>query len=94
MSPTIGSGRLWFPSRRSVAIQRGAFSITLSGHWRFGSLRGGNRLYLFEGSLSLLRSVKRRGGEMGPDIHRHGGVVDREKKNSYDVTQTKTNLAD
>lgn len=50
---TIGSGRLWLPSRRSVANHRGALSITLSGHCRLGRFKGLKGLYFFEGSLSL-----------------------------------------
>lgn len=50
---TIGSTKDWFPSRRSVASQRGALSIVREGHCRFGMSKGLNRLYFFEGSLSL-----------------------------------------
>lgn len=78
MSLTMGSGRLWLPSRKSVASQRGALSITLLGHWRLGRSNGLKGLYFVEGSLSLweteislemsdqLRSLR--------NIHRHGGV--------------------
>jgi hypothetical protein len=31
--------------------------MVLSGHWRSGSLRGGNLLYFLEGSLSLWRAT-------------------------------------
>lgn len=49
----MGSTRLWFPSRRSVASHRGALSRVLFGHWRSGREMGGNLLYFVEGSLSL-----------------------------------------
>ena len=50
---TMGSTRLWLPSRRSVASQRGALTIVLLGHCLSGRFTGGNGLYLVEGSLSL-----------------------------------------
>ena len=53
LSSTIGSTKLWLPSRKSVASQRGGLSIVLEGHCRFSSFKGGNFRYLVEGSLSL-----------------------------------------
>ena len=50
---TMGSTKLWLPSRKSVESHRGGASMVLFGHWRFLSLRGGNLLYFFDGSLSL-----------------------------------------
>lgn len=52
-SPTMGSTKLWFPSRKSVDSHLGGFSIVLLGHCLFSSFRGGNGLYFVEGSLSL-----------------------------------------
>jgi hypothetical protein len=52
-SYTIGSTKLWLPSRKSVASQRGGLSIVLAGHCRFSSFKGGNFRYFLEGSLSL-----------------------------------------
>lgn len=49
----MGSTRLWLPSRRSVANQRGALSTVLLGHCRSGRCSGWNLLYFFHGSLSL-----------------------------------------
>ena len=50
---TIGSTKLWLPSRKSVASHRGGFSIILFGHVRFSSFKGGNLLYFLDGSASL-----------------------------------------
>ena len=50
---TMGSTKLWFPSRRSVESHRGALLMTLEGHWRSGRSSGLNCLYLRQGSLSL-----------------------------------------
>lgn len=50
---TMGSTKLWLPSRKSVESHRGGLSIVLLGHCRFSSLGGENLLYLREGSLSL-----------------------------------------
>ena len=47
---TIGSTKDWFPSRKSVASQRGGFSIVLDGHCRFSNLRGVNFRYFRDGS--------------------------------------------
>jgi hypothetical protein len=49
----MGSGLLWFPSRRLVSSHLGALSRILEGHWRSGRLRGGKALYFVHGSLSL-----------------------------------------
>lgn len=54
---TIGSTKLWLPSRKSVESHLGGLSIVLSGHCLFSSFRGGNRLYFIEGSLSLHLSI-------------------------------------
>ena len=70
----MGSTKLWFPSRRSVASHRGALSIVLLGHWRSGRLRGGNFLYFLEGSWSLRQepslvfSDSRRQSSGEPDV--------------------------
>jgi hypothetical protein len=50
---TIGSTRLWLPSRKSVDSQRGGLSIVLLGHVLSGRFNGWNFLYLVEGSLSI-----------------------------------------
>ncbi|KAI5304297.1 hypothetical protein KEM55_000138 [Ascosphaera atra] len=50
---TIGSAKLWLPSRRSVASQRGGLSKVLVGHCLLGKFKGLKGLYLVEGSLSL-----------------------------------------
>lgn len=55
---TIGSTKLWLPSRKSVDSHRGAFSIVLDGHCLFGRLIGGNFLYFTDGSLSLVDSQR------------------------------------
>jgi hypothetical protein len=77
MSRTIGSTKLWLPSRRSVASQRGGLSIVLFGHVRSGKFNGLNRLYFLEGSLSLQDT---RSSELNPThwwedaesiVHRH-----------------------
>ena len=50
---TMGSTRLWFPSRRSVDSQRGGLSMVLLGHDLSGRLRGLKALYLVHGSASM-----------------------------------------
>lgn len=52
-SLTIGSTKLWLPSRKSVASHLGGLSMTLLGHVLFSSFNGGNLLYFLEGSASL-----------------------------------------
>jgi hypothetical protein len=51
---TIGSTKLWFPSRKSVESHLGGLSMVLEGHCRPGRLRGLKGLYFVEGSLSLV----------------------------------------
>jgi hypothetical protein len=53
----MGSTKLWLPSRKSVDSHRGGLSMVFSGHCLFSSLRGGKRLYFFEGSLSLFSRI-------------------------------------
>lgn len=50
---TMGSTKLWLPSRRSVDSQRGGLSIVLLGHDRSGRFNGWNFLYFVDGSLSI-----------------------------------------
>jgi hypothetical protein len=50
---TMGSTKLWLPSRRSVDNQRGGLSMVLLGHDLSGRFNGWNFLYLVEGSLSI-----------------------------------------
>lgn len=54
---TMGSTKLWLPSRKSVASHLGGLVMVLEGHCLLSSLRGGNGLYFFEGSLSLCRTA-------------------------------------
>lgn len=50
---TMGSTKLWLPSRRSVDSHRGGLSIVLLGHDLSGRFSGWNFLYFFEGSASI-----------------------------------------
>lgn len=50
---TMGSTRLWLPSRRSVDSHRGGLSMVLLGHDRSGRFRGLKALYFFQGSASI-----------------------------------------
>ena len=72
---TIGSTKLWLPSRKSVESQRGGLSTVLFGHCLSGRWRGGNFLYFFEGSLSLQYHISFNGQNSKPVaeviLHRH-----------------------
>ena len=78
----MGSTKLWLPSRKSVESHRGGLSRVLLGHCRSSSLRGGKRLYFFEGSLSLY-SKHQHFNSQDPEAQRvpyigmltYGGVV-------------------
>lgn len=52
---TIGHARAWFPSRRSVANQRGLFVRRLEGHVLSGRSGGMKASYLSEGLRSLCK---------------------------------------
>lgn len=71
----MGSTKDWFPSRRSVANQRGGLSMVLEGHCRLGKWSGWKGLYLLDGTLSLAmkrpvsRGLLSRLIEM--NLHRH-----------------------
>ena len=47
---TIGSTKDWFPSRKSVASQRGGFSNVLDGHCRSSNFKGVDFRYFRDGS--------------------------------------------
>jgi hypothetical protein len=71
---TIGSTKLWFPSRKSVASHRGGLSLVLDGHCRLGRSRGLNCLYFLHGSRNLgtiLSALSWKLCQCGADEHRH-----------------------
>ena len=64
-STFIGSTSAWLPSRRSTEHQMGAFSSRREGHWRSGSVIGGQGTYFFMARVSPRCSSKKASAPVG-----------------------------